>query len=269
MSQTAGRARRTIAALGLLALFALAADCFKPSVESGGLRCAAGPKACPDGFVCAGTLCVSDSAPIGTGGIPGSGGQLATATGGQPGTGGVPGTGGGGTDVRAVGQTCTIANRGQPNQSDDCEPGAVCAGNCPQPVCSRVCASDDDCPGSSCTGMTSSGTRICEVTYTTCDPQDGQQGCSAPRSCYLLSSAQAPGGGDETVCDCSVGEGGVGAPCSDSRQCFAGLVCPPASSANPGGGACRQVCDPSNLAATGCPLLGVCHAFGGKWGYCY
>lgn len=285
MSQPARSRTSNLAALGLAAALALVADCYKPSVQSGGLRCAeTSTKSCPDGFTCAGGVCVSSSsgpdASVGsgghggtaTGGRGGSGGLLGTggqlATGGHVGTGGVVGSGGSSGAPRAVGETCTITDLGAANQSDNCQTGAVCVEDCAQTVCFRTCASDDDCPGSSCTRTTTMGTRICEVSYTACDPHapDGQQGCQGATSCYLLASAAAPGGGDRTVCDCAMGEGGLGAPCLDSRDCFPGLVCPVSTAA--GGGFCRQACDPSNLV-TGCPLITACNRYGSQWGYCY
>lgn len=287
MSQTARSRTSGIAVLALAAGLAMGADCYKPSVQSGGLLCADAPaKRCPDGFTCAGTVCVSSSSGpdaststgghggAASGGHLGSGGQLGTGgligTGGQAGTGGVLGSGGGTPDQpRAVGEACTIVNLDAPDQSDNCQVGAVCVEDCAQTVCFRTCASDDDCPGSSCTRMTTSGTKICEVSYTTCDPhaQNGQQGCDTSRSCYLLSSTPAPGGGDRTVCDCAMGEKALGEACTDSRDCFPGLVCPVSTAA--GGGFCRQACAPG-LLTTGCPLLsGGCHAYGPNWGYCY
>jgi len=278
MSQTRPPTK-TIAAVGLLAIVALVTDCYKPSVESGGLRCATSGKECPDGFTCLGEFCVSTTpdassstgghaGTTASGGRGGSGGQITPGTGGQLGTGGVPGSGGA-SQLQAVGQACTIMNRGAANQSDDCEAGAVCSGYCQQTTCFRTCASDDGCPGSTCTRATASGTKVCELTYTACDPhaQDGQQGCvDTATSCYLLSGQPAPNGGDQTVCDCARGEGTVGDPCTDSRDCFPRLVCPPVGA--PGGGACRAVCDPTNLGLVTCGL-GSCHIFGSQWGYCY
>lgn len=283
MGQPARSGTGGLAALALLTLIALVTDCYKPTVRSGGLQCAAGSKECPDGFTCVNELCISSSlapdASAGTGGHGGtaSGGHVGSGgqseTGGQQGTGGQSGTGGltgtGGAPPRAVGESCTITDLGAPDQADNCVPGAVCAEDCAQNLCFRVCSSDDDCPGSSCTRMTTSGTRICEVAYVACDPHapDGQQGCDVSRSCYLLSAMAAPGGGDRTVCDCAIGEGGLGAPCMDSRDCFPGLVCPASTAA--GGGYCRQACDPGNLLNTGCPLVTGCNRYGSKWGYCY
>ena len=158
-------------------------------------------------------------------------------------------------------------NRGAPTQSDDCQSDAVCAGNCAQTTCFRTCTSDDGCPGSTCSRLTTAGTKICELTYTLCDPHDGQQGCDPSTYCYLLSDQAAPLGGDRTVCDCTWGEQAVGQPCMDSRDCFPRQVCP--ASGLPGGQGCRAVCDPSNLSVVECPVLTTCHAFGSRWGYCY
>src|SRR3569833_548898 len=77
----------SFAALGLAAVVALVADCYKPDVQSGGLTCATAPaKACPDGFTCVGTVCVNGaSMPDAS---AGSGGHGGTASGGRGGTGG-------------------------------------------------------------------------------------------------------------------------------------------------------------------------------------
>ena len=278
MSQAARPATKTLAALGLVAVVTLVTDCYKPSVESGGLFCATTGKPCPDGFTCTGGLCVSSTpdassstgghgGSLASGGRVGSGGQIATGGGGQVGSGGAPGSGGA-SQLQAVGQACIIMNRGAANQSDNCEADAVCSGYCPQTTCFRTCTSDADCPESTCSRATASGTKICELAYTPCDPhaQDNQQGCDTSTSCYLLSDKPAPNGGDQTVCDCEHGEGAVGDSCVDSRDCFPRLVCPPTGL--PGGGACRAVCDPTNLGLVTCGL-GSCHLFGSQWGYCY
>jgi hypothetical protein len=251
-----------VARLGLLAL--LVAGCYKPAIESGGLRCATSGKACPDGFACLGGLCVSTS------GTAGSGSSGASGGGGRSGSGGTPGGSGGANGVdsgapRGVGETCTIMNRGQMNQSDDCETGSVCMDDClPQSHCYHVCGSDNDCPTSACTRMFGA-VRICEISFGTCDPKNGHQGCDAADGCYLLSSEPAPAGGDRIVCDCSMDARAPGEACTDSRQCIPGLVCPPATAL--GGGVCRYVCD-TTAAASGCAVNLACFPFGTKWGYC-
>jgi hypothetical protein len=248
----------------LVLVVACASGCYKPRIEPGGLQCAVAPsKACPDDFTCLDGVCVPSSA---NGGTVGSGG-------GPGGTGGKGTTGGSGgaTGVdsgapRTVGETCTIMNRGQADQSDDCETSAVCMDDClPQSHCYHICSSDNDCPTSACTRMFGA-VRICEIAFGSCDPKDGHQGCDAADSCYLLASAQAPTGGDRVVCDCSMDARAPGEACTDSRQCIAGLVCPPSTVL--GGGVCRYICD-TTAAASGCAVSATCYPFGTKWGYCY
>lgn len=260
------RARRertgSVAAARLGLLIACAIGCYKPAIESGGLQCATSGKACPDGFACFGGMCVSTSGTAGSG-SGGSGG------GGRSGSGGTPGGSGGANDVdsgepRGVGETCTIMNRGQADQSDDCQTGSVCMDDClPQSHCYHICSSDNDCPTSACTRMFGA-VRICEISFGTCDPKNGHQGCDAADGCYLLSS-QTSGGDSPGVCDCSMDARAPGEACTDSRQCIPGLVCPPATAL--GGGACRYVCD-ITAAATGCALNLTCLSLGTKWGYC-
>jgi len=251
----------------------LGVSCYNPKVVSGHLMCAAPPaKACPDDFECQGGRCVSagltgpGTGGAGTGGIDGSGGN--------PGTGGTPGTGGAAPDagmrVHEVGETCTISNRGQPNQSDDCDVNLLCVDDCAGARCYQYCQNDADCPASSCTRTTPDKSRqLCEIPFTpTCDQQDGHTGCAnVAQGCYLVSPLAAPTGGSRLVCDCSMGSGTSNVACSDSRDCFPGYVCPPMGS-GPGSGFCQRVCNPT-ATDSGCQAGTSCHAFGSTWGYCF
>jgi hypothetical protein len=170
---------------------------------------------------------------------------------------------------RQVGQTCLITNAGQPDQGDDCGPGLVCMEDCGgggRAHCYQFCRSDAECPQSTCTRRPPGGgnQRVCEVPFANCDPQNNQGCADTLHGCYLLSSETRPGGtGDRTVCDCSMGQGTAGQSCSDSRDCFMGLVCPTSGA---GSGYCRRVCDP-DAASPGCQGTLQCRRYG-AWGYC-
>jgi hypothetical protein len=306
-----------------IALGIVAAGCYRPSVASGRVYC--GPpqgKRCPDGFECAGDVCVTKGSAPGTGGAAGTGG--ARGSGGRTGGDGsvdqvsdagsdagdalepcieprescVPMTGvscdpycrtgcsdcrqkcsintagvlvcsAGSRRNRAVGETCLISSPGQGNQSDDCGPGLVCMADCGGgggARCYAFCRSDVDCLFSACTRTAPGGVhKVCEVPFTTCNPQDGRTGCaSTTESCYLLASQAAPLGGQRTVCDCSMAAAGVSEPCTDSRECLPGLVCPVGGLL--GSGYCRRVCSPTS--PTTCQGT-VCRPYGVQWGYCF
>lgn len=248
-----------------------AVNCYNPKI-SNQLHCAeASAKRCPDGFFCAGNLCVREGGS-GSGGTNGSGG--ANGSGGLIGSGGGPGTGGMGTGgqggARGEGESCLIINGGQPSQTDNCSTGLVCLEDCATARCYRLCQGDGDCPSSACTRSAPGGSpRVCERPFVECNPLAigaDLGGCDA-YGCYLLSHQPSPTGGDRTVCDCSMPAGGAGSTCSDSRNCFRGLVCPPAG-AGPGAGRCQKLCDPE-MAASGCPTGTTCQLFGANWGYCF
>lgn len=246
---------RAAAFLGLAFCTALLATCYNPKIVSGQLECAKAPaKQCPDGFKCEGTVCVT----TGTTGSGGSGGH--GGAGGLNGTGGVMGTGGT-TAPRQVGQTC--------DPGTGCDTNLICMSDCSdtEARCYQLCQSNADCPTSTCT-RTVPGTSqlVCDVPFMTCDPE-ANSGCGT-QSCFLLSSAPTASGDNSTVCDCP-GSIAEGLPCSDSRECFSKLVCPPADSGLPGAGYCRKVCTPNALVPDPVCGLDTCHAFGTTWGYCY
>ena len=237
--------------------------CFNPHVEDGKLGCAAEGKECPDGFVCGpGRLCFK-AGTVGSGG--GSGANGGEGGGAQGGTGGNPGTGG--TPVaHSVGQTCDIFHDGQPDQSDNCAAGLLCMNDCSNAArCYKKCQSATDCPGSSCSRFNPDMTQsLCDVPYTTCNPQDSATGgCGSGFGCWLLGAEPTANGGDKTVCDCSYAVAGKGMACTITRDCFKGLVCPPLGSGL-GAGSCREICKPT----IGCQS-GSCRLFGATWGYCF
>jgi len=246
--------------------------CYKPQIQPG-LHCAPPPdKACPDGFSCFNTVCVASDTvgPIGSGGAGiGSGGK--TGSGGM-----VGGSGGAGGQLREVGQTCTIVNRGQGAlQTDDCVENAECVDDCAgaSSRCYHLCQADADCVSfmSTCTRTVAGDPPhgICDVPFVGCDPIKNQACSASGTSCYLLSPEPAPagaGGADRSVCDCSTNALAIDEPCADSRDCIVGLVCLPAGGA--GAGTCQRICDPA-APTTGCRVGTTCHAFGAHWGYCY
>ncbi|MES1207183.1 MAG: hypothetical protein ABUS79_14700 [Pseudomonadota bacterium] len=128
--------------------------------------------------------------------------------------------------------------------SDDCGPGLACVNhNACSNRCYRFCRTIADCPtGSPCSIDAGGGHFFCDTAVANCDPVNGvqntpQEGCVNPlESCYLL------GDRGTTTCDCyNTGAGyPVGHSCTESRDCFAGLVC--TSFTGTGPKACRKVC---------------------------
>jgi hypothetical protein len=250
-----------------------AAGCYNPKVGSGDLHCAvATGKQCPDGFECVGNVCVTvGTSPLGSGGGIGSGGGV--GSGGMTGTGGgAGGSGGMAIPSRQLGQTCNpVLSQVQPGQAN-CAVKLLCVEDClmSSARCYQTCLSDADCPQSVCRpAAAADAPRVCEIAYGMCNPLDGHMGCAnVAENCYLLSSTATSSGGDRAVCDCSLGSSVVSTACSDSRECAAGLVCPP-QGGGPGTGACRRICDPAPTAPATCTAGATCRAYGARWGYCF
>ena len=273
----------TLLAWASVGVAAFLSACYSPKVISGGLKCAqSSSKVCPDGFVCVQEMCLAIGAQAGSG-AGGSGGFDGEATGGSGAGGSVLGTGGldgsGGTTsgtggnrppTRTVGQSCLISRPGDGTTTDDCVTGLVCVEDCGSAAgarCYRYCEADADCPESACSRLaTAGGRKICEVPFTACDPVDGHVGCSlSTQACYLLAPL-ASGDKVASVCDCSLNALTVGEPCSDSRECAPGLLCPPPGSGL-GATYCRRACDPRD-GETACSS-GACRPLGSRWGYCF
>ncbi len=131
---------------------------------------------------------------------------------------------GGGTV--GLSQPCSPSKSGAA-QTDNCAPGLVCLNvSVCQYRCYQFCRTSADCSnGAGCSRDAGGGYSFCDVPQTTCDPILGAQkiGCPGPPlfTCYLSSTT------DQTVCDCQTGmtSGAVGASCTRSRDCFAGLIC--------------------------------------------
>lgn len=255
-----------VAAAAVVAAGAWGAGCYNPAIESNKLSCAPTGKACPDGFQCSAGKCVKLGAVgPGSGGSTGSGGAGTGGSAGNGSSGGAPGTGG--APLRAVFESCQIKNAGTADQSHDCSAGLECLQDCAGgvPHCYRACTADTECPASSCT-RTFAGVagQFCEPDFTDCNPVANST-CAINMNCKLLSSQPAPGGGDRTVCECQTGTAARGEPCSSTRQCFPGLVCPPGGS-GPGAEVCQRPCDP--MAGAAACTAGTCRPFGARWGYC-
>jgi len=231
-------------------------------------------------------------AAAGGGGDPGAGGLASDVGGGGAGVGagvggddvggvggasdvGTSGAGGGQPGTRTLGQTCLASATGTAGAASDCADGLECVDDCGAGKgarCFRLCATNDDCPDSACSRMApASGHLICEIAYTTCDPTDPTAAscAGAAERCYLLSGGTSLSGRSATVCDaCSLDARGAGMPCSDSRACAPGLVCPSEGSVAVGGGFCWHLCD-LTMGNAGCQNGQACRAFGTKWGYCF
>jgi hypothetical protein len=165
---------------------------------------------------------------------------------------------------RQLGQSCDISNAGALSQTDNCEPGLVCLVDSCGSRCYQFCHADKDCKDATCSVGVGGGVKVCDVPAVTCNPvgSASAMGCSATALvCYASGSAP-----DRTFCDCPAGVAGPNAACSSSIDCFRGLVCVDAA-----GGTdfrCRQVCDLTAGAASGCP--GTCIPMNGskKYGFC-
>jgi hypothetical protein len=292
-----GRARRWFGGrlfgpcMALLAGGGVLWACYGPKI-SPGLRCATSPPmACPDGFVCVSDICLSRGSTsalggaggpaAGAGGDAGAGG-LATDVGagaagggdvgGAGGVGGAGVAGGGQPGTRTLGQTCLVSTAG-PGSPSDCVDGLECVEDCGTgggARCYQLCSLDSDCPDSACSRTARvGGHSICEIAYASCDPLATGTSCArATERCYLLSSTTSLAGNPATVCDCSSNAMGVGDPCSDSRDCAPGLLCPPQGSVAAGSGYCWRLCD-LTMGNAGCQNGQACRAFGTRWGYCF
>lgn len=272
-------------------LAALAAyGCYDPKI-SDKLVCAAAPaKACPDGFVCSGNLCVRSGAQTGTGGR--GGGTGGAGTGGRA-TGGAGGqcpnpivplcqTSSASATCDPVCQTgcgcglrCNVTTAGlgcAPPQgakkvgelcqsgSDDCAPGLVCLQEaCGTNVarCYRYCMDGSACGTNGVCGTsvelpngTSSGQRACDLGDSACDAV-ARTGCPDPAlTCFMA-------GPNSTRCDCPSGlNRAAGENCSGYNDCAAGLTC-----LSVGGPArCYKLCR-GNSDCAGCTIIGTAGGF--------
>jgi hypothetical protein len=170
-----------------------------------------------------------------------------------------------GTRVAKVGASCDFFLDGSAQQSDNCEPGAVCLHESCGDLCARFCRTDADCPGSLCARAIAGGFKVCDVAASDCNPIRGAGPFNCPgmnQACYLSSTTT-----DRTVCDCPFDGQLEGASCAVSRDCFGGLVC-----VDPAGGAdlrCRRVCSLTGVPGGAC-TSGTCRPMrdSKKFGFC-
>jgi hypothetical protein len=249
---------------------AIAGGCYDPQIMTGRLTCAPAPKkACPDGFVCSGAVCVTAGAAMRTGGT-GGGGTGGAGTGGAGGMCAnpitplcVPGTAApAGCDPVCqtgcgCGQRCNLTTSGfscapsvgnktagtmcQPG-SDECGLGLVCLKeSCGTELgrCYRYCREAAMCGAGVCgtpinlPSGEDSGQRVCSLGDETCDAF-ARSGCSDPAlNCYMTG----PG---HTTCDCPSGrDRALGESCGVYNDCALGLVC---LSAGGAAATCHKVC---------------------------
>jgi hypothetical protein len=275
-----------LAVMLVAALGALSGGCYDPKITSGGLTCAPPPaKACPEGFTCSGTVCVTEGTAPATGGS-GGGGTGGAGTGGAGGACPNPITplcstatvlAAGACDPVCqtgcgCGQRCNLTPSGfscaassgskelgaicQPG-SDECALGLVClAESCGTSLgrCYRYCRD----PAPIC-GGTVCGTPIKlpngdDSTQKVCNPGDvpcnafTRTGCPDPAlNCYMTG----PG---RTVCDCSSGKDrALGESCGGYNDCALGLVCLAVGGASMP--TCHKVCQTTTDCA-GCTNWG-------------
>jgi hypothetical protein len=246
------------------------AGCYKPSIQTGGLRCAdagaADAGTCPEGFYCAGDgtcrkvdpmQCTADAghvAPLCTG-APSSdcdpvcqshcqcgrcnlvGGELACVPAGD----------------KKRGEICNRAK-------DDCAPGNTCVADCKTiGRCYRFCGTggvgnDDLCEGQPC-DYTVGNLLICQPPLSPCDPVGDGNDCGHPELGCYLSTGGAP------VCDCK-GEYVPGGSCDTYNSCIPGYRCVVV-----GAPACYRTC---RLGGSDCTAPNTCKSLGGSsaFGYC-
>jgi hypothetical protein len=121
------------------------------------------------------------------------------------------------------GDTCEPASTDTDQQTDACAPGLVCVDRSCKNECAKLCRSDADCPGSTCTREYATGFNVCDVKAADCNPVTALGPTRCPglaQGCYV--SAVVP---DRTVCDCPFKAVGLGKACKVSRDCLRGLVC--------------------------------------------
>jgi hypothetical protein len=264
----------------LLGPLSFLAGCYRPSIESGGFKCATG-NVCPDGFHCvtsnnrcyqgdAGPEAPACALPVVKATCtaePASGQECNPACQGCAcgrcnvvnGTAVCNRTAG----AKDVNEICDLA-------ADDCKAGLYCQPECNTPGfgrCYQFCSTAMDCPaGISCSTAardqsTSQQTtfKVCDLEPQSCDPI-GQTGCpSSPSSGDILGCYYSYFG--KSYCDCK-GTIPTGMSCSTNNSCAPGETCLQLS----GKTQCVQLCP---LSGGTCAAAASCVTVGDlTYGYC-
>ncbi len=180
-------------------------------------------------------------------------------------------------------QACQITQKGSDvsTETDNCGPGQVCIQptTCGQ-LCYQFCRVDMDCASNNCGRSIGGGLKVCDVANTPCDPTLTQAVCNPM---VRLARCYISGDTGRTVCDCQTDNQmqGVGAPCTRSRDCNAGLVCYNATG-KADGLVCHRVCrlpvdgGATDAGASTCqggagncyPMILSNTTMSAVWGYC-
>jgi hypothetical protein len=265
----------------LLLAVALVGGCFDPKIQSGNLKCAPPNNLCPDGFTCAGGVCVSKS-----GGKVGDAGAMDAANGD-----GAAGGAGGMTCANAIAPLCAPVTGAASSVCDPVcqtgcacglrcsvgESGALCGAQVGQKTLGQICTpSSDDCaPGLAClreacgnnlgrcyrfcrdASMCAAGlTCSTEVNSSNSKMALGQLACDlAEQACDPIAGTGCPDAAlscfvtpaGRTICDCPGRRGREGDNCSYYTDCAPGLACVQSK--------CMRLCR-SSADCAGCAVLG-------------
>ena len=163
------------------------------------------------------------------------------------------------------GDSCDQISMGSDQQTDACAPGLVCVDRSCKYECAKLCRTDNDCPGSTCSRDYAPGFKVCDVKNVDCNPVKALGATKCPgtaQGCYLSSTVT-----DRTVCDCPFNAVGEGKSCKLSRDCLPGLACVDATGTTDF--RCYIVCSLTG-AVSGCTGVQTCHPLNNstKYGYC-
>jgi hypothetical protein len=243
--------------------------CYRPSIASGGFKCAPGD-VCPDGFHCGPDKhCYSPGAGPPCESTPPVPSCTNAAIGGACNPICQSGCDCGWCTVASGATSCTTEPKGTKNIGDICDPakdadcalGLFCRPECQTTTigrCYKFCASSDDCaaPTTCNTSSPTSPISLCSLPDPNCDPV-ALTGCPPSQNtlaCYGNGAGQA--------CDC-IGSAQQGDECAFTHQCRPGLTC-----VSPGAGI-PATCQPVCRSNGDCTPPAICNnSAGGSNGYC-